>query len=121
MRTTVHPFSFGVKSNMGCNTGLHSLRLTTSTHKKEHSMSLLSYACHIVICGHHTTCKITITIMQLFTYVLNMVNNTASKGIYSLANTTDRYALQHTHNSNHSLPMKTGTMYCVMYCYKNLP
>ena len=32
------------------------------------------------------------TITQLLTYVLNMVNNTASKGIYSLANTIDRYA-----------------------------
>ena len=54
------------------------------------------------------------TIMQLLTYVLNMVNNPASKGIYSLANTTDQYALQHTHNSNHEEPMKTGTTYCVM-------
>ena len=30
MRTTVQPFSFGIKSNMGCRTALHSVILITS-------------------------------------------------------------------------------------------
>lgn len=40
MRTTVHPFSFGVKSNMGCRTASHSVMLITSEYTHTHSMSI---------------------------------------------------------------------------------
>ena len=49
MRTTVHPFLFGVKSNMGC-TALHSLILITSTHMQKGAEHALSHVYVLYVC-----------------------------------------------------------------------